>query len=75
MSKKKIENEFQEEIVSNKIEIKTEICEVLWVKNNRIAINFKNYGIIIDGITDKKYLEVQYISDIGSPDFEVVNYK
>ena len=56
---------------------KTEMCRILYVKPNVLAFDFKGYGIHIstDHILDqdiipKKFIEVEYESDIGKPDFK-----
>ena len=56
---------------------KTEMCRILYVKPNVLAFDFKGYGIHIstDHVLDqeiipKKFIEVEYESDIGKPDFK-----
>lgn len=56
---------------------KTEMCRILYVKPNILAFDFKGYGIHIstDHVLDqeiipKKFIEVEYESDIGKPDFK-----
>ena len=60
-----------------KIELKSEICKVLWIKNKSFAIDFKDHGISIntEHLLDKEkigdFIEVKYEFDIGSPDFKL----
>ena len=56
---------------------KLEMCRILYVKPNVLAFDFKGYGIHIstDHVLDqeiipKKFIEVEYESDIGKPDFK-----
>lgn len=56
---------------------KTEMCRILYVKPNVLAFDFKGYGIhistthILDQeIIPKEFIEVEYESDIGKPDFK-----
>lgn len=53
---------------------KTETCKVFFTKNNKIIIDFKGYGITLEGTTDKNTLKVQYKSDIGDPDFKIIKF-
>ena len=65
------------EIEEPKIELKSEICKVLWIKNKSFAIDFKDHGISIntEHLLDKEkigdFIEVKYEFDIGSPDFKL----
>jgi len=65
------------EIKEPKIELKSEICKVIWVKNKSFAIDFKDHGISInvEHFLDKEkigeFIEVKYESDIGLPDFKL----
>lgn len=82
MAKRKNKDEFMNEDINLVVEdkpkndlkkesLKTETCKVLWSRNKKIAIDFKGYGVIIEGETDKKVIEVQYKSQIGKSDFKI----
>lgn len=58
---------------TNKVEKRDiELCDVLYFTENKIAFNFKGYGIICDNnlnINSKK-VKVSYTKDIGAAEFE-----
>jgi hypothetical protein len=60
----------------NKVESKFEICEIKYIKNNKVAVLFKGFGILIDLGNDVKLnsngktIKVYYSSDIGRSDFK-----
>jgi hypothetical protein len=74
--KKKIDiNNSQEELIP---QFKIETCKVVYVKDTMYAIDFKGFGISIQtngSLIDKEkignYIEVQYESEIGLPDFKI----
>ena len=66
-----------EETYSIETPRKIEMCRILYVKPNILAFDFKGYGIhistehILDQeIIPKKFIEVEYESEIGKPDFK-----
>jgi len=60
--------------------IKEEICKVCFIKDNKLMLDFKGYGIeiILDDNFDKSKIKnninVKYKSDIGKYDFEIISY-
>lgn len=58
------------------IEYQTEICSVIWIKNNNLGINFKGYGITLElpssTILNNGNITIKYESDIGNPDFKFI---
>jgi hypothetical protein len=62
-------------ITKNKDEIKTQICPISYIAKRYIAVDFKGFGIQVnlDGIKideNAKKIELEYQSDIGSPQFK-----
>ena len=64
-------------IIEIKEELKEQLCKVCFIKDNKLALDFQNYGIeiVLDDNFDKskigKDILVKYKSDIGKSDFEV----
>jgi hypothetical protein len=74
-----LESTEQDETVNESVSqpLKVEMCKVLYVKPNILAFDFKGYGIHISTehlldqeIIPTKFIEVEYESDIGKPDFK-----
>lgn len=77
MNKEKLENVDNKKVdeinkKSVKPNIKTELCDVLYIKDNKIAFSFKGYGIICDNEyninTDK--IKVSYEGEINKSNFK-----
>jgi hypothetical protein len=66
---------FQEDKIDS-IEIKKQLCKVIFIKNNKLMLNFQGYGIeiILDDNFDKinigNEILVKYESEIGKADFK-----
>jgi len=56
---------------------KKEKCKVLWIKNNKIAFNFKGFGISHEVKDDIKseFIEVEYTGEIGNKNFKIKSIK
>lgn len=77
LKSKEIDNKTEEKLKVNdiKVEVKTEICKIKYIKNNKVAVTFKGYGIMVDLgdieiDNNKKTIAIQYTSDIGKSDFK-----
>ena len=59
------------------IKLKEEICKVLWIKSNKFAVSFYDYGITIDGSinNEKDNIKVKYEGEIGKSDFKIISYE
>ena len=72
---KKLENDDEKIIMP--IKLKEEICKVLWIKSNKFAVSFYDYGITIDGSinNEKDNIKVKYEGEIGKSDFKIISYE
>jgi hypothetical protein len=79
LSKKNYKNNNKEiEPISISDTTKTEQCKIISIRKNVIDINFKGYGISIDVNNFINYsigdiIKIEYESDIGKPDFKILN--
>jgi len=72
---KVIINIIEKEII--KPQLKSEICKVIWIRDEMFAISFKDYGLTVLGIIDKskESVEIKYEGEIGKSDFKIISYE
>ena len=72
---KKLENDDKKIIIP--IKLKEEICKIIWIKSNKFAVSFNDYGITIDGSinNDKDNIKIKYEGEIGKSDFKIISYE
>lgn len=72
---KKLENDDEKIIMP--IKLKEKICKIIWIKSNKFAVSFNDYGITIDGSinNDKDDIKIKYEGEIGKSDFKIISYE
>jgi len=66
-----------ESIKPSKQKLKEEICKVIWVKPNIFTVDFKGYGVTVDGKINSSLdsIKIKYQGEIGLSDFKIIGFE